>query len=153
MLIGATSLGRYDPLLRFEQGYTPMALFFFHLVSPGSYCADEIGGEFPTVEAAYLDAWEAALEMGCEMLKERRDPCRHQFEITDDQGCFLLEVPFSEAMRPSGQKIRQPDIYGELRRQMQKSRDLGADIKAEFANTRLVLEITRAALARARACC
>ena len=128
-----------------------MARFYFHLVSPGSYCLDEVGGEFPDVEAAYLDGWQAALEMGCEMLKERLDPCRHQFEITDDQGRFLLEVPFSEAMRPPGRATQHFEMRSELRLRMQRSRDLRADIKAECSKTRLVLESTHATLERARA--
>jgi hypothetical protein len=128
-----------------------MARFYFHLVSPGSYCPDDVGSEFPDVEAAYMEAWQAALEMGCEMLKERRDPCRHQFEIADDQGRFLMEVPFSEAMRPAGQAVQNPGLRSQLRQRMQRSRDLRADIKAEFVKTREVLQSSHAMLERARA--
>jgi hypothetical protein len=128
-----------------------MARFFFHLVSPGSYCVDEIGGEFADVETAYLDACQAALEMGCEMLKERRDPTRHQFEITDEQGRFLIDVPFSEVMRPAGRPADRVSVRSQLRQRMQRSRDLRADIKAEFSKTRLVLETAHATLERARA--
>jgi hypothetical protein len=128
-----------------------MARFYFHLVSSGNYCPDEVGGEFPDVETAYLDAWQAALEMGCEMLKARQDPCRHQFEITDDQGRFLMEVPFSEAMRPSVQVVQNPVLRSQLRQRLQRSRDLRADIKAEFAKTRRLLENSHATLERARA--
>jgi hypothetical protein len=63
-----------------------MPKFFFHLISTGNYCADEVGGEFPDVEAAYLDGWQAALEMGFDMLQDRRDPNQHHFEIVDEIG-------------------------------------------------------------------
>lgn len=128
-----------------------MARFFFHLVSPGSYCIDEIGGEFADVETAYLDGWQAALEMGCEMLKERRDPSRHQFEIVDEQGRFLIDVPFSEVMRPGRRPADHVGVRSQLRERMQRSRDLRADIKAEFYKARQVLETVHATLERARA--
>jgi hypothetical protein len=128
-----------------------MPRFFFHLVSTDGYSVDDIGGEFPSVEAAYMDAWQAALEMGCEMLRERRDPWHQQFEIVDEHGRFLMEVPFSEVMRPKGLTGRPRIGSAELLQCVSRSRELRAEIKVELSAIKTVLETTRAALARSRA--
>jgi hypothetical protein len=62
-----------------------------------------------------------------------------------------MEVPFSEAMRPSVQVVQNPVLRSQLRQRLQRSRDLRADIKAEFAKTRRLLENSHATLERARA--
>jgi hypothetical protein len=125
-------------------------IFFFHLIYPGNYCADEVGGEFPDVEAAYLDAWQAALEMSFDMLRERRDPNQHHFEIVDEKGQFLLEILFSEVMRPTVRPTNNLEVRTVLRQRLQRSRELRADIKNEFDKTRLVLKSAHATLDRAR---
>src|SRR5689334_8335412 len=79
-----------------------MALFFFNLVCPRGYEVDDIGSQFPNVEAAYLEARAAAIEMCIEIMREGDDPGRYQFEIVDHQRHFVMECPFSEVVRPSG---------------------------------------------------
>jgi hypothetical protein len=127
-----------------------MPRFFFHLVSPGNYSVDEVGGEFCDVETAYLDAWQAALEMSFEMLKSRTDPSRHQFEIVDEEGRFLLEIPFSDVVRPAGRPLHNDGLHTQLRQHLRRNRDLRADLQAEFCKTRQVLETAHATLERAR---
>ena len=78
-----------------------MPRYYFHLVSPEGVSADDMGSEFSDVEAAFLNAHEAAFEMSVEMLRERHDPSRHRFEIRDAAGQMLFDLPFSEVMRPS----------------------------------------------------
>jgi Domain of unknown function (DUF6894) len=57
-----------------------------------------MGLEFPDLDAAYLEAFEAAREMWVEALREMRNPGRQQFEISDETGNTLLVVPFREVL-------------------------------------------------------
>jgi hypothetical protein len=126
-----------------------MARFFFHLVLPGDYQADDTGSEFPDIEAAYLGGREAAIEIIADMLRGRLDPTRFQFEITDDRGRFLMELPFSEVLRPSGRNAQKPGIGPQIRRHLRRNRVLQDEIGAELARSRSLLELTRATLLRA----
>lgn len=76
-----------------------MPTFFFHLASPGRIGWDEIGCEFPSLEAAYLDAHRAAFDIGLEMIRDRVDPSDHCFQITDSEGRSLIDLPFIEALQ------------------------------------------------------
>jgi len=125
--------------------------FYFHLISPGSYSTDDIGGEFADVETAYLDARLAALEIAFEILREHRDPAGMQFEIVDAQGRFLIEVPFSEVLRPAGRPKANAGVLDSIRRSVSRNRELQAEINAEFVRTRRELENARAMIKRSRA--
>jgi hypothetical protein len=127
-----------------------MPRFYFHLVSPGSYATDEVGGEFADFEAAYLDAHHAALEIAFEMLREHQDPGKLQFEIVDDQGRFLVDLPFSEVMRPGGRAVATNVVRQSIKRNLSRNRELQAEIKTEFAQTRIVLADARATMKRSR---
>lgn len=78
-----------------------MPQFYFHLASPDGVSPDEVGSSFPDIEAAYLGACEAALEMSVDMLRRRHDPSRHRFEITNGDGEALFDIPFAEVLRPA----------------------------------------------------
>ena len=54
-----------------------MPRFFFHLEGANGVEADEIGVEFESLEAAYLDAYHAVLDISHDMLRERKDPTAH----------------------------------------------------------------------------
>ena len=128
-----------------------MAHFFFHLVSPGHYDKDDIGSDLPDVEAAYLEAHQAAIEMIPEMLNDRRDPGQFQFEITDAEDRFLMELPFSEVMRPKVRSARPGGIRPLLQLHIEHGRRLQAEIRTELEKSRSVLAISRATLERSRA--
>jgi hypothetical protein len=128
-----------------------MPRFYFNFISPGHYTMDEVGGEFPDVEAAYLDAWQAALELVIDMLRERRDPFHCQFDITDSERRCLLEIPFSEVMRPSAQPTHRHRFSADLCRRIARSRELYSDIKDEFGKARLVLDAIGTTLQHKRA--
>jgi Domain of unknown function (DUF6894) len=51
-----------------------MPLFYFHLTVGREHSPDDLGVEFDSVEAAYLDAFATAREMWSELLKNREDP-------------------------------------------------------------------------------
>ena len=126
-----------------------MPRYFFHLVAPGGRSDDEIGSEFPGVEAAYLAAYQAALEIGIEMLRELNDPAQHHFEIADAGGQILLDLPFTEAMRPSKGAMLHAEVHARLTRQRERTARVLGEIKGEFAQTRSLLKETRALLTRA----
>jgi hypothetical protein len=70
-----------------------MPRFFFNLRSSG---VDEIGTEFSSLEAAYLDVCDAILQIAFEKLRSRQDPSKDMFEIADGQREVLMQVPFLE---------------------------------------------------------
>src|SRR5215475_13846133 len=77
-----------------------MPRFFFNLSSQGNFSPDETGTEFSSLEAAYFDTCDAILDMAIEKLRARQNPAEDVFEIGDEQGNVLMEVPFSEVLSP-----------------------------------------------------
>ena len=75
-----------------------MPRFFFHLRTPAGLERDDIGLDLDGVERAYLDAYASIPAMGVDMLLEKANPYRYAFEIMDEGGNLLMEVPFSEAL-------------------------------------------------------
>jgi hypothetical protein len=127
-----------------------MALFFFNLVSPDGYEVDEIGCEFPSVEQAYLEAHAAAIEMSVEMMRDRRDPTRYQFEIVDDQRRFLIDLPFSEVIRPRAVSASHAEIRPKILNAIRRGNELRWEIQAELDKSRSALTACRATLVRSR---
>jgi hypothetical protein len=78
-----------------------MPRFFFNLSSQGKVSMDETGTEFSSLEAAYLDTCDAILEIAVEKLRARENPATDAFEIADEQGNVLMQVPFSEVLWPA----------------------------------------------------
>ncbi|MBV9510581.1 MAG: hypothetical protein JO303_09910 [Caulobacteraceae bacterium] len=91
-----------------------MRRYFFHLVSAGAREEDGLGVEFDSLEAAYLEAAKAALEIAHDMARQRRNPLSHAFEVCDANGRVLLDLPFSEVYGGQARAPAPPD--GLLRR-------------------------------------
>lgn len=73
-----------------------MPVYYFHFLD-GSTCSnDDHGVEFASSEEAFLQACAAARAMWPELLKQRVDPTRCAFEITDEQHRLLFRVQFTE---------------------------------------------------------
>jgi hypothetical protein len=125
-----------------------MPRYFFHLCAPDAYSPDDLGVEFSGIEAAYLGAYQAALEMSIEMLRDRVDPARHSFEIADQAGQLLFELPFSEVMRPSGKLPRPGSIQAAIRQQHERVQHAATDLRGALTRSRSLLESTRSLLAR-----
>jgi len=83
-----------------------MPHYYFHLIVDTERHIDSLGVEFPSLDAAYLDAFEAAREMWSELLKEREDPLTHTFEISDADGQLLLTLPFIEVLEQARKPSR-----------------------------------------------
>ena len=79
-----------------------MPLFFFNHSSAGSVCVDDLGTEFPSLEAAYLDTCDAVLDMAFEKLRTQQDPEDDSFDIIDVEGSASPAAGSETADRPSG---------------------------------------------------
>ena len=77
-----------------------MPLFFFDYGEDdgGGLELDQDGMEFPNIEAAYLDAYHAAIDMWAEARHQGREVGHHRFIISDAQRQVLLELPFAEVL-------------------------------------------------------
>ena len=129
-----------------------MPYFFFNHTSKGATCVDDIGTEFPSLEAAYLDTCEAILAIAFEKLRARQDPATDAFEIIDDKQNVLMKVPFSEVLRPSAAThiltVQEQAILAleNCRYQAARSERLNDEIRTEFARTREIFAAIHANL-------
>lgn len=123
-----------------------MARYFFHLVSPGESSKDDIGTDLPNAEAAYLEACDTALELSYEMLRERLDPSRHAFEITDAEGHLVFELPFAEVTRPADRMPRRGDLRASIHRQHEHTFRIISELRTNFDQTQSLLKSTKALL-------
>ena len=125
-----------------------MARYFFHLISPDGSSKDEIGTDLPNAEAAYLEACEAALEMSFEMLRERTDPNRHTFEVTDEEGHVVFEIPFAEVTRPAERRPPFTEVHATIARHQERASRAILEIKTSFRRTESLLNSTRELLTK-----
>ena len=75
-----------------------MPQFFFNFRDEDGLDRDEEGLDLPDVDAAYLEAFEAAKEMWIEAIRDMRNPTRQSFEVADADGNTLVIVPFGEVI-------------------------------------------------------
>ncbi len=77
-----------------------MPCFYFdYRDGDGRLERDEDGIDFPSLEAAYLDAHLAIIDIWAEARREGRDPRPASFEIRDAHSRGVIELPFAEALR------------------------------------------------------
>lgn len=130
-----------------------MPCFFFDLAGPGVLEVDEIGTEFVDLHAGYLDACRAVLEISGEMLRDRRDPSRHRFEVRDGRGRALMDIPFREMLQPSGPAPRAhptAEVRSALAAAVARNRELRSELSAGWASARETVAAARLTLQRAR---
>src|SRR4051812_5962199 len=72
--------------------------FHFNLRDSDKLLPDDEGAEYETLEAAYLEAFAGAHEMWITRLRQRSNPLRCAFEITDHAGKLLVTLPFEEVL-------------------------------------------------------
>jgi hypothetical protein len=125
-----------------------MARYYFHLVAPGESNKDHIGTDLPDAEAAYLEACDTALEISYEMLRKRLDPSRHAFEITDEGGSLLFEVPFAEVTRPADHITPLNAIQASIRRRHKRATQTISELRVNFKQARSLLNSTRTLLTK-----
>jgi hypothetical protein len=130
-----------------------MPRFFFHFTSQDQIGRDDIGTVFPSLEAAYLDACEAVLEISFEKFRAHDDPTDDGVEIVDEGGRMLMHIPFSEILRPHqresarGSRHTTNGAIQACQRQMLRSRTLWSELQTEFATTRDTCRSIQAKLA------
>ena len=127
-----------------------MPRFFFDLSTPGGLERDDLGVTFAGVEAAYMDACRAALEISVDMLRERQDPGRHRFEVRDERAALVLEIPFTEVLQPRRPPATLHRIHRQIQTTLGRSRQLRAEMQAELVRARGSLETAQATLRRQR---
>jgi hypothetical protein len=129
-----------------------MPHFFFNHITENSIIVDDVGTEFSSLEAAYLDTCQAALAIAFEKLRSRQDPTTDSFEIFDDKQNLLMHVPFSEVLRPAAtisvSALREKFISAmeNCQRQLERNDRLKEDVRAEFSRTRRLFGALRANL-------
>jgi hypothetical protein len=118
-----------------------MPRFFFHFTSPDQAGRDDVGIVFPSLEAAYLDAYKAVAEISFEKFRAHDDPTNDGVEIADEDGRTLMHIPFSEILRPHQQVSARASRHATdcavqaCQRQTLRSRTLWAELQTEFAKT------------------
>jgi hypothetical protein len=123
--------------------------FYFHLSTPDGFERDEFGCTFDTLEQAYLDTWTAALEISIEMLGRREDPSRFRFEITDGEGLLLLELPFTEVLRPHAiPRCAGFELKPRVAERLKRTRELQFEVNSGLAQVKASLRTARALLNR-----
>ena len=130
-----------------------MPRFFFDFSSGGTVVADDVGTEFPSLEDAYLDACQSALEISFEKLRSRSDPNLDSVEILDARRQSLMQVPFSDVLRPkpAGSPARQDqctEIVSSYQQQLTRGKRLKAEIREELRKMQTTFGAIRANLER-----
>ncbi|MFC1458474.1 DUF6894 family protein [Microvirga arabica] len=123
-----------------------MPRFFFHLRGVLEDL-DQDGVDLPDMEAAYLEAHQSALDMAQEWLHQGRNPRGYAFEVVNDTGEVVFELPFAEALdRQAGRRpvnlpgtIRTAKEQGE--RMMRLTAELAQQVKDAQANLRRSCEL------------
>jgi hypothetical protein len=75
-----------------------MPQFFFNIRDEDGLDRDQEGLDLPDLDAAYIEAFEAAKEMWIEAIRDMRNPMRQSFEVADAAGNTLIVVPFGEVI-------------------------------------------------------
>src|SRR5205085_6369284 len=114
-----------------------------NLLAPGQSSRDEIGIDLPNAEAAYLQACDTALELSFEMLRERQDPSRHAFEVTDAEGQIVFEIPFAEVTRPKDRPPRFAEIHASIQRNHVRASAAVSELRTKVSQTQSLLGSTR----------
>jgi len=126
-----------------------MPMFFFNHSSPGAVLVDDVGTEFPSLEAAYLDTCDAVLDIAFEKLRAQQNPENDSFDIMDGEGRMLMHVPFSEVLRPRGAP-KTSSVYRGHQAIVARHREIvrsQAELRAEFEKTQSALKTIRTTLA------
>ena len=132
-----------------------MPLFFFHYRTADSYEVDTVGGEFGSLELAFLDAHRGAIDIAAELLHAGKSPMRHCIDVADAEGQVLMDLPFREVlMRRMPLPCRELRIAGDqalsnLRVTFARSRELRTAISTVCDDATATLEVARSLIRRA----
>lgn len=125
-----------------------MPLFYFHLLVGKERYPDDLGVEFDSVEAAYLDAFRAAQEMWSELLKDGKDPTTHGFEISDADGKVLLTLPFKEVLEATRKPTPHSRTISASINLIELTQTITAALYQQIQDTRAIIEISKQTIHR-----
>ncbi|MCJ2104418.1 hypothetical protein MKK70_03255 [Methylobacterium sp. E-041] len=130
-----------------------MPYFYCHLRGPSGYERDEIGLEFADLDAAYLEVCRAILDMAAELARSGHDPMPYAFEITDDDGLLLMDVPFREMLSKGLRSRRRllPVSSATQRREMVRAVHLRAAVSDSIDRLSQTIRMSQLIVARSRA--
>lgn len=124
-----------------------MAQYFFHLWTGEQYELDTIGLELPDIESACVEAYRAARDLCSEAILIERNPAKYRFEIADEAGRKLLDLPFSEILgSPQRRSVGEEVLAANIAR----VQSLANALKTEVEAARRTMAESRQVLARSR---
>ena len=118
-----------------------MARFYFHLSSGKDYERDEVGSEHADANQAYLEAFETAQQMSVDLIRGHNNPGRHRFDICDEEGRVVFQVPFTEIV---GHRVGPQEANETARR----GHTLVTEVRDQIVSARAELETLWAAVKR-----
>lgn len=118
-----------------------MARFFFHLATGQDYERDDLGSEHCDANQAYLEAFETAQQIVVDLIREHRHPGSHRFDICDEQGRMVFQLPFSEIV---GHRIGAQEAVESV----QRGNRLATQVRDQIITARNELETLRAVLSK-----
>jgi uncharacterized protein DUF6894 len=130
-----------------------MPQYFFHLRSTAATQRDEFGSEFSDIEAAYLDTCQAISGIAADLSRACCNPEPYVFDITDEAGQVLMEVPFTEMLN-RGQtplKPERPASQWKPLPEVERCQRLAGEIAEQTETLRETIQQSHALVARSRA--
>jgi hypothetical protein len=129
-----------------------MPRYYFHLWTGDAYELDATGLEVANAEAAYLEAFQAAQDICAEMIRERKNPLRARFEITDHNANTLSEVAFSELIKDRPRAPSLPEVMlAQIGRRQADTLRLHREVVREICEAQQTLRDSYRTLALSRA--
>jgi hypothetical protein len=113
--------------------------YFFHLQTDSAYERDEEGSELEDLNAAYLEAFEAAQQLSIDLIRQNLRPARYRFEICDAKDNVLMNLPFGEVL---GNRVS----LGDVKEVHTRGRELVHDVQNEIVKSRAELNTLFVAL-------
>ena len=127
-----------------------MPHYYFHLRVGRQHYPDHLGVDFENLESAYLDAFQAARDMWTELLRERKDPTTHRFEIANEDGQVLLTLPFTEVLEQSRKGSPPPThTFKTARTLVEKTKSLTEALNSEILRARENMRVAQQTIRRA----
>ena len=125
-----------------------MPHYYFHLTVGGNHYPDYLGVEFPTLELAYLDAFQSAREMWTELLKERKDPATHSFQIANEDGQVLLTLPFAEVLDAARKPSPPTHTFKDTLALVEETRTLTEALNSEILRAQEIMRVAKQTIRR-----
>jgi hypothetical protein len=126
-----------------------MPRFYFHLATSKGWEADDIGTLCPSADHATIEAWRTACEMSVDMLRQGQPPAGHRFEVCDEAGALVFEMPFSHLLSaPAKPRGGQDSAWARLRETMATTERMRTEMSAALVSVQSTVATTFALLSQ-----